>query len=321
MSPLVRKELRSLLAPWSLAMLLAIVPIWLLWPGTAGIWANTPSYQVFAPFAVGVLLLSLTPFGQELNWGTFSILLAQPVPRARIWRVKTLLLAVALLLVFLAFYLSAWLRIDSVMNASRIRDLTRTWINAPNFTEAVRFMRRTLAENQHVMLVSSVTVAGLSVVAGFAGGLWTPLLFRQVSAAFWFTLLVPMGLGMVTSQLLGGFPDVVSRVGVCAVLGLYSAAGFVWARRLFEQVQDTQWTGGVVSLPKWGRATAQAQPGIGGRKRRAVRALLSKELQSQYVNLLLAGGLLLIHLFVLALRRLGAEYLQTHSGMRMAGDI
>ena len=272
MSPLVRKELRSLLAPWSLAMLLAIVPIWLLWPGTAGIWANTPSYQVFAPFAVGVLLLSLTPFGQELNWGTFSILLAQPVPRARIWRVKTLLLAVALLLVFLAFYLSAWLRIDSVMNASRIRDLTRTWINAPNFTEAVRFMRRTLAENQPVMLVSSVTVAGLSVVAGFAGGFWTPLLFRQVSAAFWFTLLVPMGLGMVTSQLLGGFPDVVSRVGVCAVLGLYSAAGFVWARRLFEQVQDTQWTGGVVSLPKWGRATAQAQPGIGGRKRRAVRA-------------------------------------------------
>ena len=42
MSPLVRKELRSLLAPWSLAMLLAIVPIWLLWPGTAGIWATYP---------------------------------------------------------------------------------------------------------------------------------------------------------------------------------------------------------------------------------------------------------------------------------------
>jgi hypothetical protein len=40
--------------------------------------------------------------------------------------------------------------------------------------------------------------------------------------------------------------------------------------------------------------------------------LLRKELQSQYVNLLLAGALLLIHLAVLATRALTAGYLSTH---------
>ena len=119
MSPLVRKELRSLLPPWGLALVLAILPIWLVWPGAAGIWAGTPGYLVYAPFALGVLLLSLTPFGQELNWGTFSILLAQPVSRARIWRIKTLLLALALLLVFVGFFLSNQLRVDTVMSAAK----------------------------------------------------------------------------------------------------------------------------------------------------------------------------------------------------------
>jgi ABC-type transport system involved in multi-copper enzyme maturation permease subunit len=312
MSPLVRKELRSLLPPWGLALLVAVLPIWFVWPGEAGIWAGPPGYLVYAPFALGVLLLSLTPFGQELNWGTFSILLAQPVSRARIWRIKTLLLALALLLVFVAFLLSALLRIESVMNTSQIRMGPSSY--SP---EVSRQMQTMIAENRREALLSSLMVGGVGVLGGFAGGLWTTLLFRQVSAAFWLTLLVPMGLGMLVSQLLGGLPDALAQPGVCAVLGLYSAVGFVWARRLFEQVQDTQWTGGVVSLPKWGRATAQARPGIGGRKRQAVRMLLSKELKSQYVNLLLAGGLLLIHLVVLAARWLGADYLATHRSLGM----
>src|ERR1035441_4707580 len=121
MSPLVHKELRALLPPWGLALVLAILPIWLVWPGAAGIWAGTPGYLVYAPFALGVLLLSLTPFGQELNWGTYSILLAQPVSRARIWRIKTLLLGLALLLVFIAFFLSVWLRVESVFDLAQIR--------------------------------------------------------------------------------------------------------------------------------------------------------------------------------------------------------
>src|ERR1017187_7720729 len=121
MSPLVHKELRALLPPWGLALVLAILPIWLVWPGAAGIWAGTPGYLVYAPFALGVLLLSLTPFGQELNWGTYSILLAQPVSRARIWRIKTLLLALALLLVFAAFFVTALLRINLVLDVGQAK--------------------------------------------------------------------------------------------------------------------------------------------------------------------------------------------------------
>src|ERR1039458_8891594 len=312
MSPLVRKELRSLLPAGGLALLLAILPIWLVWPGPAGIWAGAPGYVVYAPFALGVLLLSLTPFGQELNWGTFSIMLAQPVSRARIWRIKTLLLALALLLVFVAFSLSALVRIGSVMDISQARGRA-----VPYSADIIRNLQTMIAENRRGALLDSLMVGGLGALAGFAGGLWTTLLFRQVSPAFWLTLLVPMGLGLLASQLLGGFSDLVARAGVCAVLGLYSAAGIVWARKLFEEVEDTQWTGGIVSLPKWGRAAAHARPGIARRKRRAVRTLLSKEFQSQYVNLLLAAGLLVIHLGVLAVRRLGADYLRTHPDMSM----
>lgn len=312
MSPLIRKELRSLLPPWGLALVLAILPIWLVWPGEAGIWASPPGYLVYAPFALGILLLSLTPFGQELNWGTFSILLAQPVSRSRIWRIKTLLLALALLLVFIAFFLSVWLRVESVFDPAQIRAQSSRY--SPDL---IRNLGKMHFVNRQMALLESLMVGGLGALAGFAGGLWTTLLFRQVSAAFWLTLLVPMGLGLLVSQLLGGFSDPIAPLGVCAVLGLYSAVGFVWARRLFEQVQDTQWTGGVVSLPKWSRAAAHAQPGIGGRKRRAVRALLSKELQSQYVNLLLAGGLFLMHLVVLGMRRFNADYLATHRSLGM----
>ena len=312
MSPLVHKELRALLPPWGLALVLAILPIWLVWPGEAGIWAGPPGYLVYAPFAVGVLLLSLNPFGQELNWGTFSIMLAQPVSRARIWRIKTLLLALALLLVFVAFSLSALVRIGSVMDISQARGRA-----VPYSADIIRNLQTMIAENRRGALLDSLMVGGLGALAGFAGGLWTTLLFRQVSPAFWLTLLVPMGLGLLASQLLGGFSDLVARAGVCAVLGLYSAAGIVWARKLFEEVEDTQWTGGIVLLPKWGRAAAHARPGIARRKRRAVRTLLSKELQSQYVNLLLAAGLLVIHLGVLAVRRLGADYLRLHSGTSM----
>ena len=119
MSPLVRKELRSIFPLWLLAMVLAILPVWRVWPGGRGIFGGAPGYLVYAPFAVGVLLLSLTPFGQELNWGTFSILLAQPVSRQRLWRVKVLLLGLALFLVFVGLVLSNQLRVDSVMSVAK----------------------------------------------------------------------------------------------------------------------------------------------------------------------------------------------------------
>ncbi|HEY5909918.1 MAG TPA: hypothetical protein VJA21_04870, partial [Verrucomicrobiae bacterium] len=311
MSALVRKEVRSLVPPGVLAMVLATLPVWVAWPGGASLLAADLGYKVYAPFALGILLLSLTPFGQELNWGTFSVLLSQPIPRARIWRTKTLLLAGALLLVFAAFLVSNRLRVDMAIQAAQSTEW-RSLLQRPGGDAQLVSM---IAYVRHEVFIGSVLIGGLAATAGFAGGLWTPLLFRQVSAAFWFTLVVPMGLGLLTGQLLGDFSSPVGRTVTCAVIGLYSVGAYVWARRFFREVQDTQWTGGVLSIPKLGATGAQAR--VGRRARRRVRTLLAKEMQAQYVNLLLAGGLLAIHLLAVVLRALNANYLAVHRSMSM----
>ena len=85
MSPLLRKEIRMLLPAWILAMVLAIVPVWFVWPDeTHSFVLTAPGLVVFVPFWLGVCLVALTVFGQELNLGTFSLLLAQPVSRRRL---------------------------------------------------------------------------------------------------------------------------------------------------------------------------------------------------------------------------------------------
>jgi hypothetical protein len=156
-----------------------------------------------------------------------------------------------------------------------------------------------------------VLIGGLEMLAGFAGGLWTTLLFRQVTPAFWLTLLVPMGLTVLVANALRNFPDSVGRLGLALVLGVYSAVGFVWAKRFFLRVQDTQWTGGVIALPSWGELSAR-RGSSSSRRARPIRALLRNELQAQEVNALLAAGLLLVHLGVIAVRRWSTEYMSTH---------
>jgi hypothetical protein len=165
-------------------------------------------------------------------------------------------LALALFLVFVGLVLSHQLRVDTVMSAAKTTVGRTYYVGGGE-----RIIERMIADTRHEALLDALMVGGLGAVAGLAGGLWTTLLFRQVSAAFWFTLLVPTGLGLLVGQLLGGFPDAVVRVGMCAVLGVYSAVGFVWARRLFQQVQDTQWTGGVVWVPEWCGAAAHVRTG------------------------------------------------------------
>ncbi len=311
MSPLLRKEVRALLPPWLLALSLAILPIWLVWPSGYGIPASNAvlsarlGYWVYAPFALGILLLSLTPFGQELNWGTFSVLLAQPVSRARIWRVKTLLLAMALLLVFAVFLISNQARFNSAVAIARVTD----WLQLLNRPGGDRQLELDILEVRHDILFGSLMIGGLVTAAGFAGGLWAPLIFRQFTAAFWFTLLVPLGLGL--------FSGFFGEMAACLMVGLYSVAGFVCAHKQFQSVEDTQWTGGVVAMPDWTRAAAGARTDIGRRKKRRFAAVLGKELQTQYINLLLVGALVLLHLILVAVRRLNADYLAAHRSVAM----
>ena len=317
MNGLVQKEVRSILPAWLLALVLAILPVWIVWPGPHGVMLQDLGLLVFAPFGLGVLVLSLTPFGQELNWGTFPVLLSQPVARHRIWTVKVSILAAALGIAFLAFCLSNYFRVETTLESMK-HTMWRNAFERPG--DQGQFFANLIADTRHAASQDTLLIGGLVVLAGFAGGLWTTLLFRQVTAAFWLTLLVPSGLAVLVSYALGSLPDIAGHTGLALILGAYSVVGFIWAKGFFLRVQDTQWTGGVVVLPSWDEL-AGARSKIAIRRLKPIRALLRKEFQAQQVNLLLAAGLLLLHLGVIALRHFNAEYLSTHRSVAMTLEM
>lgn len=309
MNALVRKEIRLVLPAWIAAMVLAVFPVWLLWPGQHGLILPSPGMAVYAPFGIGVLLLGLTPFGQELNCGTFSILLAQPVSRRELWLAKIRVLAVALGLVFLAALASTHFRAEMVIEELKATDWHKLW-NSPVTELQMRGVVRDIRFN---VLWDALVIGGLSALAAFAGGLWTNLLFRNTSAAFWFSMLVPLGLGLLADKLFGGW---IGGAALIPVLGGYAAAGFFWAKRFFLRVEDTQWTGGILSLPGLFQSTA----GSSARNRRPLLALIRKEFQLHQVNLLIAVLLLVTHLVVIIVRRAGMEYFLQHRSAAMVWE-
>src|SRR5436190_13039132 len=115
MNTYIRKEVRLLLPFWGLAMLLAIVPVWML-PRVN--FVSGISDFVFWAFGFGLVLVGMAPFGQELNLGTFPSLLAQPLDRSRIWRTKLVLVSAAAILVLIALVLSVNMRLDSLLRAA-----------------------------------------------------------------------------------------------------------------------------------------------------------------------------------------------------------
>src|SRR6516164_1926524 len=105
MNALVRKEIRQVFPAWIAAMVLALAPAWSipLWIFDHGDDARSIA---FAAFCLGTLLVSLSTFGQEFGTGTFQQLLAQPILRSRVWRVKMATLGSGLALALPAFFLS-----------------------------------------------------------------------------------------------------------------------------------------------------------------------------------------------------------------------
>src|SRR5438067_9923663 len=98
MSPIVAKEVRLLLPGYVMALLLAIVAIWLV-PGDPG------AATIFS-FCFGAVILALSSFGREFALRTFPLVLSQPLERWRIWWTKISVLAIAMSTVMAAFLLS-----------------------------------------------------------------------------------------------------------------------------------------------------------------------------------------------------------------------
>src|SRR5215469_6875542 len=115
MGPLIKKEIRLVLPAWILAMFLAIIPAWIagsVWNlnDSVSVWQSGFWLEAVVPviFSLGLLLLGLSPFGQEFSQGTFTILLSQPAERSRIWRTKLVILGLAFLTAWLAAVVSLW---------------------------------------------------------------------------------------------------------------------------------------------------------------------------------------------------------------------
>lgn len=166
---LIAKEVHLLLPAWFAAMLLAIVPVWLL--------PYDPHYNVtpdrsplyICAFLLGMVMLALSSFGREFGMRTFPLLLSLPSERPRAWRTKTMVLACAIITVFLAWALSSLHRIE-----------TERW-------------------------VEKMAGGAAAAAALVAGGLCMTLLVRQIAGAIWLTILVPAAILMIMD--LAGAPD------------------------------------------------------------------------------------------------------------------
>ena len=166
--------------------------------------------------------MALNSFGAEISSGTFSSLLAQPVSRLKIWQTKILA----------ARGLACW---------------SVGVCHGPPFYRAFSLQ---MPLSISTTLFNLFFWVGIVCLVVFSGGLWTVLLLRQVAAAFWFTLLVPGAIaGDSRRTIQRPIRRIFGRHGR-ERLGLYSLAGFFFARWLFFRAQDVQWSGGAIVMPE-----------------------------------------------------------------------
>lgn len=267
MNALVKKEIGLLRPGWTVAMLLALVQT-ITRPG---------DFYVGCLLFFGFTLMALATIGRETSLNTFSSLLALPAERVRIWQLKLSVLAGGFLTVFVVW-------------------LAAYGIAFLNFHDEV-------ADHPFHLPYEQFLFMGLIATTTITGGLWTTLLLRQLAGAFWLTLLVPVTITGFAAAL---FADseffYLGKAVLSVLLGLYSLAGFLFARRLFFRAQDTGWSGGIVALPEWTFLSSRGGAGEGRRKRGPIFALLKKELLLQQGVLTGAAGLLGLHAGIIGLR-------------------
>ncbi len=274
MSPLVKKEIRLLLPSFLIGVALTLGNV-LLKDDQFGFNAFVAVISFFSCSAIAVFI-ALNSFGAEISSGTFSMLLAQPMSRHRIWRTKVLLLAAALFIGGLLWCAILYLRFEVFTHPKGLGDFWDIFLGTWLFLLAI-----------------------------YSGALWTVLLFRQMAAAFWFTVLTPAALLMTISNLLEHYPDKVVNDVLMVVFIIYGIVGYWFAHWLFMNAQDAQWTGGTIvapgvrGLPAW--LSKPAARYHGG----SHAALWRKEFQLYQSQFIMAFALLVIHLGVIVTRKLG----------------
>jgi ABC-type transport system involved in multi-copper enzyme maturation permease subunit len=306
MSPLLRKEIRLLLPYWAIAIVLAVVSQMVFgwemhYPYTYE--PQNPSF-VWA-FGFGMVLLGLAPFGGEFSMGTFSALMVQPIDRQRIWRLKILLAGIAALSVLLVFEgILAW-RTNLQYAAWNWDFVMRYAPQHPLYNEIQRQGRFIWEDFWHTSAAATVVL-----LVAITGGFWTTLLFRQTGASLWIVILVPGIIGVILEPVSHLFLPWMQTAIVLVTYAVYVIAGFLWARRLFERAEDSQWLGETTAVLSLKRERAEADV-VSYRRRRVLSALVRKELQSHQISFVIAFGLLALHICTLIFR--GVHTLPTHS--------
>ena len=182
------KEFRSLLLPWSIAVVAgAVLAVKLMVDPSAieGFDLASGSWTVIDPFEsilaraaafvfFGTLVIACAlSFGTELQQRTLPLLLAQPIPRATLWNEKLLVLAGAVL----AAVLIHWL----------VQLIVLAW---------VPFVQPHLDLTPHQMLLAGSFLLAAVCSAGF----WT-LLARSTIGGMVFSLGAPGFLGLVAASI------------------------------------------------------------------------------------------------------------------------
>ncbi len=291
MNALIRKEIRALLPTFIGALILSSFSFSLLlisnespMSGMRKVYENAGKTDLWfiLPFLLSpalVLMMVLHSFGHEFSAGTFSNLLSQPISRGKIWRTKTVLLAIAIVILW-----AAW------------------WLSFKHHAMAVTYDHFSADSTKKLQGVFVTSVLFSLIV--YSGGLWTVLLLRQVAAAFWFTVIFPAALAMVTMTI-AEKTSVSVETPIFIVLSIYSIAGFLFARWLFLRAQDVQWTGGNIALPEFLQRTKGKTNSRAERTLRPRAALFFKEFQLHQSQLIMAGALALLHLAVIVVRKFG----------------
>lgn len=277
MNAFVKKEVRLLLPNFLFAAAVALTLPFFRNHADSSFGGIIYNFALFVFFPAMIVMLALSVFGVEMSAGTFSNLLTQPVARQKIWETKITLLGLALL-----GLATLWCKTFLMSTAGSGHNATndiKDWLD----------------------LSSIIIPFGLVI---FSGGLWTVLLLRQVAAAFWFTLLAPGAILTVLAALFNtGDHDGNFFQGMCVtVLGLYSLAGFFFARWLFFRAQDVQWSGGTIVMPEIRGLSAWFTKSAARRVLRPRAALWRKEFQLHQSQFVMAFALLLLHLGVIVTR-------------------
>jgi hypothetical protein len=274
MNALVRKEIRLILPAWIITMLVAVVPWWTLPRDLLS--TALVGQPLWFLFVFCALYLSISSFGQEFSLNTFPLLLAQPVPRRRIWTLKLVVLGAAFATVLLGLF-GAWnLRASEGLSLGTVPQ-------------------------------AMLTIVALVFILA-AGGLWTTLLTRQIGLAFWLTLLTPIALAFLGTAVVNllnlpavpPFDD--GRFILTTWVVMYCLPGFLWARRLFRRAEDVPWSGGAITIPIWRRSRVAAQTSTSAAKKNSLSALIRKEFHFQQLSLIICALLVPLQITLIVLR-------------------